>query len=130
MLGRLRPRSDDAGFTFVELMTVVVIIGILAGIAVPLLMNNKRRGYQASLERTLRDAATAQEAKLAEGGNYAADVDGLHAEGFRATESVQMSVELVPGGYCIEATRPGAEQPLYITNSGPAAGRPTSEACR
>jgi prepilin-type N-terminal cleavage/methylation domain-containing protein len=40
-----RLKKKDKGFTLVELLVVILIVGILAGIAVPIYLNQKNRAY-------------------------------------------------------------------------------------
>ena len=48
----------DAGFTIIELLVVVVIIiGILAGIAIPIFLNQRSTAHGASVESDLRNIA-------------------------------------------------------------------------
>ena len=58
MLNRMRELlRDEQGFTLVELMVVIVILGILAGIGIPTYNNFVKRAYQAEVEvaaRTLK----------------------------------------------------------------------------
>ncbi len=53
------PRVGEAGFTLIELMIVMAIIGVLAAIAVPSFVATVRRAKEAALRQdlqTMRDA--------------------------------------------------------------------------
>jgi type IV pilus assembly protein PilA len=53
--------EKDQGFTLIELLVVIVIIGILAAIAIPVFLNQRKKGVDASLKSDLKNAATAVE---------------------------------------------------------------------
>lgn len=59
-LGR-RPGRSDRGFTLVELMVVVLIIGILLGIAIPTFLGARTRSQDAVAKSSLRTALTTAE---------------------------------------------------------------------
>ncbi|HEV8356174.1 MAG TPA: prepilin-type N-terminal cleavage/methylation domain-containing protein [Gemmatimonadales bacterium] len=67
------------GFTLIELIVVVVIIGLLATIAVPKLASSKDRARLASVKTDLRNLMTAQEAFYSDNSTYAADYAALQA---------------------------------------------------
>jgi type IV pilus assembly protein PilA len=54
-------KNKDQGFTLIELLVVIVIIGILAAIAIPIFLNQRKKGVDASLKSDLKNAATAVE---------------------------------------------------------------------
>ena len=77
------------GFTLLELMVVVLIIGILAAIAIPRFASVKDKAYVATMKSDLRNLVTNQEAYLAD---YAAYSATLPALGFTPSTGVTIVI--------------------------------------
>ena len=88
------------GFTLVELLIVVVIIGILAAIAIPKFANTKDKAYVAQMKSDLRNLATYEEQWAADnGGAYFGGTATMASplNGFTPSQSVTVVVVNVPG---------------------------------
>ncbi|MBM4243233.1 MAG: prepilin-type N-terminal cleavage/methylation domain-containing protein [Deltaproteobacteria bacterium] len=65
------------GFTLVELLVVVAIIGILAAIAIPAFSTYRADGYDAHARSGLNSLAKAEESYFATHGRYTTDIAQL-----------------------------------------------------
>ena len=83
LIGRLRNRTmgktiaQQRGFTLIELMIVVAIIAILAGIAYPSYMDQVRKGNRAKAQAFLMDLAQRQQSYLMVHRQYAQSLEQL-----------------------------------------------------
>lgn len=92
--------NDDSGFTLVELLVVLVIIGILTAIAIPTLNSQRSKASGATAISDLRNMATFEEAQMADSGSYAADVDTLAADGLHRSPGLKLGLAVSLDGYC------------------------------
>jgi general secretion pathway protein G len=78
-------RRSSAGFTILEMIIVVAMIGILATLALPTLRHSPRRAQEAVLKNNLRALRDVINQHFADKGNYPPSLEALVEEGYLKT---------------------------------------------
>jgi len=93
MLQKLRPTQNQKGFTLIELMIVIAIIGILAAIAIPNFISYRQRGYNAAAKADIKNAYTAAQAYFTDAPAASMDYGKLTSAGFVSTKYVDLTID-------------------------------------
>lgn len=86
----MRNLRNTKGFTLIELMIVVVIIGILAALAIPRFSNASDRAKEKEADGVLKQIYTLQQVYTAQHGGPAGTVTLLESVGFQAPTNDQL----------------------------------------
>ncbi len=99
-------KEQEGGFTLIELLVVILIIAILAAIAIPVFLEQRKKGWAAQTESAVKNMATAEESFLTSNSAYTSTLTDLEAEGFTfSSADVDPDVVSANGStdYCLHA---------------------------
>ena len=107
--------KDAKGFTLIELMIVVAVVGILSMVALPQYQQYVIRGNRAAAEAFMMDVANRQKQFLLDARSYAPDL---------ATLTMSVLPANVSNNYTVTVSAPvvAGAPPTFIVTAAPVAG--------
>jgi len=118
MLSRLHKK--DEGFTLIELMIVIAIIGILAAIAIPQFSAYRTRSYNSAAQADCRNIATAQEAYYVDNSSYCGTTGTLTGAnyGYMQSGNVDTQINGSATAYSISTFHTSGNKTYTVTGPG------------
>lgn len=111
--------SSRRGFSLIELLVVMAVIGILAALAIPKLSKQKEKSVIAAMQSDLHNLALAQESYFSEHQfQYAPDAAALSAN-WRSSDGVTITFDSVStAGWSAQAVAQGTTRTCRIRIGG------------
>lgn len=110
-------KLGNRGFTLIELLIVIAILGILAGIAVPLFLSERSKAMHAEAKSNLETLRLLEEQYYAENGVYAITAAGTACTSYPCTLTYKGTYGTVDSGIedLLPGFRPGDTNSLKFT---------------
>ena len=114
MLTRVTRLRHDDGFTIAELVIVVLVIGLLAGIAMPPFLARREKAWETAVQSDLRNAGLHVRAARDESADYAA----ANLAGYTGSAGVTVAFGRGGATFCLQAEHAGIPGATWAYDSG------------
>jgi type IV pilus assembly protein PilA len=122
MLTKFTNRNEK-GFTLIELMIVIAIIGILAAIAIPQFSAYRKRAYNSAAQSDLKNVITAQEAYFADYSTYTGTIGNLTGSyGVVTSDNVTVGVSGSSSAFTATAFHATGDKTYSVSGPGGSIG--------
>jgi len=103
----------ERGFTLIEMLLVLVILGILAAVLVPRWANSREKAFMATMKSDLRNLATAEEAYFYDNASYATTLSSLPA--YNPSTGINVTInQATVAGWSATASRTGLARQCFL----------------
>ena len=117
-LVRIKESSSEKGFTLLELIVVVGVLGILAAIALQQFWLYRSRVIDASMRSDLKNAALAMESYYGEFLAYPTTLSAIQLVGYRKTSGVTLTINVTsPSTFTLTAAKANGTKPSFTFDS-------------